>query len=138
MSEKSRIIFDTNLWISFLITNNLTQLDSALISKKCIILFSQELLDEFIEVAARPKLRKYFDNGALENLIETIEKFSEFIDVTSEVKFLKDPKDDFLLSLALDGNADYLITGDKELLNVKNYGKTEIISFSEFTVKVLI
>ncbi|MBK9257974.1 MAG: putative toxin-antitoxin system toxin component, PIN family [Saprospiraceae bacterium] len=132
---KSRVIIDTNLWISFLISNNFNKLDKILNSKHCTIIFSQELLDEFIEVSGRPKLMKYFGQSVLEAIVETIEEIAEFIDVTSQIKFLNDSKDDFLLSLAIDGKADYLITGDKELLEVKKYGDTEIISIAEFFLK---
>jgi putative PIN family toxin of toxin-antitoxin system len=135
MRKKSRVIIDTNLWISFLISNNFNKLDKILNSKHCSILFSQELLDEFIEVSMRPKLIKYFGQSELEAILETIEEFAEFIDVTSQIKFFNDSKDDFLLSLAVDGHADYLITGDKELLEVKKYGETEIISIAEFLLK---
>jgi len=43
-----------------------------------------------------------------------------------------DPKDNFLLALAKDGNADYLITGDNNLLSLKEFGKTKIVTLSEF------
>lgn len=78
---------------------------------------------------------RYFGQSSIEEILETIEEFAEFIDVTSQIKFLNDSKDDFLLSLASDGKADYLITGDKELLEVKKYGTTEIISIAEFLLK---
>lgn len=123
MSKKSRVIIDTNLWISFLIRNDYIKLDKIIESKHFTLIFSQELLEEFIEVSGRPKFIKYFEQSDLEAIIETIAGFSEFIDVTSEIKFLNDSKDDFLLSLAIDGKADYLITGDKELLEIKKYGK---------------
>ncbi|MBK8623401.1 MAG: putative toxin-antitoxin system toxin component, PIN family [Saprospiraceae bacterium] len=135
MSKKSRVIIDTNLWISFLIRNDFIKLDKIIASKHFTLIFSQELLEEFIEVSGRPKFIKYFEQSDLEAIIETITGFSEFVDVTSEIKFLNDSKDDFLLSLAIDGKADYLITGDKELLEVKKYGKTKIISMTEFLLK---
>jgi uncharacterized protein len=53
-----RIILDTNLWISFLITKDYSLLDKLLISGSYKLIFSQELLEEFIEVANRPKLKK--------------------------------------------------------------------------------
>lgn len=135
MNKKSRIIIDTNLWISYLISNNFNQLDKIINSKYCTIIFSQELMDEFIEVSSRPKLIKYFEQSDLENILENIDEIAEFIQVHSKVKFLNDSKDDFLLSLAVDGNADYLITGDKDLLEVKKYGTTEITSIAEFLDK---
>lgn len=135
MNKRSRIIIDTNLWISYLISNNFFQIDKIINSRFCIIIFSQELLDEFVEVSSRPKFMKYFEQSSLEKILENIEEFAEFIQVHSEVKFLTDSKDDFLLSLAIDGKADYLVTGDKELLEVKKYGDTEIISIAEFIAK---
>lgn len=135
MVKINRIIIDTNLWISFLISNQYNQLDFLISSKKCTFIFSQDLLDEFLEVASRPKLRSYFSNSDIESLLEIISEYSEFIEVISKIVFLQDAKDDFLLSLAVDGEADYLITGDKELIEVGKFNKTEIISMSEFLKK---
>jgi putative PIN family toxin of toxin-antitoxin system len=118
-----------------LISNDFLQLDRIIKSKFCIIIFSQELLEEFIEVSSRPKFIKYFEKSSLDKILENIEEFAEFIEVHSAVIFFNDSKDDFLLSLAVDGNADYLITGDKELLEVKKYCDTEIISISDFISK---
>ena len=46
---------------------------------------------------------KYFEQSSLEKILENIEEFAEFIQVHSKVKFFYDSKDDFLLSLAIDG-----------------------------------
>ena len=43
-----------------------------------------------------------------------------------------DPKDDFLLALAKKSNADYLVTGDNDLLDIKIYRKTKIITITNF------
>lgn len=72
-NKGSRIILDTNLWISFLITNNSSKLDELLFAKRCMLIFSRELLDEFLEVANRPKFRKYFSKTDIENILETID-----------------------------------------------------------------
>ena len=44
----------------------------------------------------------------------------------------RDPKDNFLLALAHDGKADYLLTGDNDLLVMKKFGRTKIVKISEF------
>lgn len=51
---KNRIIIDTNLWISFLLSKDYTKLDKLFNSDSLVLLFSSELLDEFVEVARRP------------------------------------------------------------------------------------
>ena len=127
-----RLILDTNLWISFLISSKYEKLDELLYNQKCKLLFSQELLEEFVAVAKRPKLRKYISRDELEDLLETIDEVAEFVNVTSEILECRDPKDNFLLSLAVDAKADYLLTGDKDLLVLKEIGVTEIRILSDF------
>ena len=112
--RKNRIIIDTNLWISFLLTNDFSKLDKVFVDKRVILLFSQILLDEFLEVAQRSKFKKYFSLPDLERLLLQIKNEAEFIEVTSDIRLCRDPKDDFLLSLAKDGKATHLITGDKD------------------------
>jgi putative PIN family toxin of toxin-antitoxin system len=128
----SRIIIDTNLWISFLIKKNFTRLDEIIFSKKCVLIFSEELLEEFLTVAKRPKFRRFFSSSDIEEILETIQEYAEFIEVTSKTEVCKDPKDNFLLSLSMDGNADFLLTGDSDLLILTKFRKTSIITISDF------
>jgi len=65
-------------------------------------------------------------------MLITFEPFIDLVSVKSNVKVCRDSKDDFLLALAKDGKADYLLTGDKDLLEIKNFGKTIILTISEF------
>lgn len=131
-NKVSRFIIDTNLWISFLITKNHSKLDKILFSGKFILVFSKELLDEFLEVTNRPKFRKYFSKTDIEDILTTIEEYADFVKVNTKVDLCRDFKDNFLLSLATDGNADFLITGDDDLLVLKQFRETEIITISNF------
>lgn len=127
-NKTSRIIIDTNLWISFLITKDFTKLDDIIFSRKCILVFSQELLEEFLAVAKRPKFRRFFSPSDIEDILETIEEYADFVNVTTTVEVCRDPKDNFLLSLSVDGKADYLLTVDKDLLDLKTFSTTTIIT----------
>ena len=66
---KSRIVIDTNLWISFLLTKDFSAFDKFISTPNLTLLFSSELLEEFIEVAQRPKFKKYFSPSDLEELL---------------------------------------------------------------------
>jgi uncharacterized protein len=55
-----------------------------------------------------------------------------FIEVSSTVDVCRDIKDNFLLALAKDGKASHLLTGDKDLLVLKNFGKTKILTIAEY------
>ena len=129
---KDRVIIDTNLWISFLITKDHSKLDKILSDKLATLLYSQELIDEFIEVAQRPKFRRYFSADDLQALLLAMSDRAIFIDVSSTVTVCRDEKDNFLLALAKDGKASHLITGDKDLLVLKRFGKTKILSITEY------
>ncbi|MEO5945778.1 MAG: putative toxin-antitoxin system toxin component, PIN family [Chitinophagaceae bacterium] len=110
--KKHRIVIDTNLWISFLLSSNYSTIDPFFSNDNIVLLFSQELIDKFIEVAQRPKFRKYFSLVDLEDLLTKVRGKGKFISVTSDIEICQDPKDNFLLELAKDGKATYLITGD--------------------------
>ncbi|MFM7601418.1 MAG: putative toxin-antitoxin system toxin component, PIN family, partial [Pseudanabaena sp.] len=64
-----RVVIDTNIWISFLIGKTLSGLSEAIISGQVIVLFSNDLFSELIEVLNRPKFKKYFSASAIEELI---------------------------------------------------------------------
>lgn len=65
-------------------------------------------------------------------LIETVQEYAEFFVVESKAEICRDLKDNFLLSLSKDSKADFLITGDKDLLDLKQFESTKIITMTEF------
>ena len=131
----TKIIIDINLWVSFLISKDYSKLDEIIFTQKVSLVFSQELLDEFLEVASRPKFRRFFVAKDIEEILETIDEYADFVKVKSKIELCRDPKDNFLLSLSADGKADYLLTGDKDLLDLVNFGKTKILTISQFLTK---
>jgi putative PIN family toxin of toxin-antitoxin system len=130
--KKIRAILDTNLWISFILTRDFSRLDALFQQNRVQIIVSMELLEEIIEVVQRPKFRKYFQEDDLHLFLRLIENRAEIIPIKSKVNACRDPKDDFLLSLALDGNATHLISGDKDLLSLKKFRNTRILSIKDF------
>ena len=131
-AEKHKLILDTNLWISFLLTSNYTRLDQLLADNRATLLFSQELLNEFITVAQRPKFKKYFSLTDLQTILSAIRPKAEIIVVMSSVDLCRDPKDNFLLALALDGSATHLLTGDQDLLVLEKVGLTQILTLTDY------
>ena len=112
-----RIVIDTNLWIHFLISKNYLNLDRDLSRGKAQLIFSQGLLDEFLEVIERPKFQKYFSSDDIIDILNIIDNHADFVQVSSQIEVCRDKKDNFLLSLCVDASADFLITGDKDLLD---------------------
>ena len=130
--KKVRIVVDTNLWISFLISLPTEQrLRRLLLSNKIDILFSRELFEELEATAKRRKFRRYFDSVQVDMLLQILIEVVEIIDVHSAMEICRDPNDNFLLAMAQDGNADYLITRDNDLLVLKQFGTTKIVTLKE-------
>ena len=131
-SQKDKVIIDTNLWISFLLSKDFAKLDKLIASQQIILLFCYELLEEIVDVTQRKKFRKYFPINDVEILLEQIRKEAIFITPTTVTFSCRDSKDNFLLSLALDGNATHLITGDKDLLILEKVGNTKILTITDY------
>jgi uncharacterized protein len=127
-----RLIVDTNLWISYLIGGSISKLNLVFEHPDITVLFSQKLLEEIADVITRPKFLPLFAEGDAEHLLKLFYQLGETVIVTSSVNVCRDPKDNFLLALAADGQADLIVTGDNDLLEMRFFGKTAIVSYSEF------
>lgn len=135
-STPLRVILDTNLWISYLISKRLRKIDALFDENGVTLIFNEELMEEFFEVAQRPKFGKYFTSADLENLLALFDVYGEWVQVVSSVDLCRDAKDNFLLALAKDGKADYLITGDQDLLIIKKFEDTDILTYAEFEIRL--
>jgi len=132
MPRQSKIIIDTNLWISFLIGKELQNLKGSILTEQIKLMTTDQLNMELRVVTSREKLRKYFDQDKINDLFSFLEIIAENVKVKKIEKVCRDEKDDFLLALAKESKAEFLITGDKDLLTMKSYGKTEIITAKRF------
>ena len=132
-----RVVIDTNIWISFLIGKSLTGLSEFLISGQVIVLFSDALFRELIEVLKRPKFKKYFSETAIENLVTLLYEKVDLIEINHHFEDCRDTKDNFLLNLAVSGRANYLVTGDADLLILNPFQDVEIISYQHFQNLIL-
>ena len=132
--EKIRVIVDVNIWISFLIGRRLQRIFDALVKPQITLIFSKELLDELYAVTQRPKLRKYFaSREKVEELLSFLPTMGEMVELPEIfTERCRDCKDDYLLELAIRSNADFIVTGDKDLLVIKTIGGCQIVTASEF------
>lgn len=133
--QSKKVILDTNLWISFLITRKFQEVDDLIQNQQITLIFSNESIEEFVQVAYRPKFRKYFTRKDIKHILDSFDQYGELTTVLSNIKICRDQKDNFLLNLALDSKADYLVTGDKDLLVLEKLETTTILNFTDFIQK---
>ena len=96
------------------------------------LLCSEKLFCELDRAVSKPYPAKRIVRADYGRLILRLRANAEFVDIHSEINVCRDPKDDYLLALAKDGNADYLITGDIDLLTLNEFEKTKIVLLSDF------
>lgn len=130
-----KIILDTNWYISATINRKSRRvLYEILTNPDLQVIYSQEILQEYLEVIRRARFRKFVSKRQVLRFINLIlPKMSEVF-ITTSVQISRDKDDDYLLAMALENNAQFLITGDLDLLVLKQIGNTKIITMSEFQI----
>jgi putative PIN family toxin of toxin-antitoxin system len=121
MRETPRVVLDTNLFVSAFISpagtpNQLLQLWE---QGRIILLTSSELIHEVDSVLHRASIKEryHLTEEQISRLLTRLHLTAEWVmPLTPLPLHSRDPKDDHLLAFALGGNADYLITGDHDLL----------------------
>ena len=134
--KPSKIIIDTNIWISFLIGKELQDLKDLIVSEKVKVITTDQLINEIKLVTSRDKLKKYFNQDKVSDLISLLDILADKVKIKKIDTICRDPKDDFILALSKESRANYLITGDKDLLEIKVYGRTKIVTMKQFKEKV--
>jgi putative PIN family toxin of toxin-antitoxin system len=135
-NKKVKVIFDTNVWISFLIGKRLAIIKQYISDGSITIITTEQLLTEIKMVTNREKLKKYFSEESVKELIELLETIAKKIEIKPTHFINRDPKDNFLLDLIDFSKADYLVTGDKDLLAHNPFKTANILTPTDFEKKL--
>ena len=127
-----KVVIDTNIWISFLIGKLLAGFDDYILEGQLAVVISDEQLEEITTVLGRPKFRKHFSPDDIDEFLSLLYKSARIVKIHHTIKDCRDEKDNFILETALRGKADYIVTGDKDLLVLNPYRGKKIIGFREF------
>lgn len=128
-----KVVVDTNLWISFLLHGKVYRSLLDIISRRDVLLvLTKYSIDELVSVASRPKFAKYIPQEALNAFVDFLLEEGEFYTLLEIPKRCRDPKDDYLLELASIAGADFILSGDDDLLSMHHIGSCRIIRLSDF------
>lgn len=133
--KSHRLVVDSNVWISYLLTKLFAKLNELISSGTFRLLYSEALLLELADVLERPKIKTQIGPADVAELFKRIREQGTEVMVTSVVEVCRDPNDDKILELCKDGKAELLVTGDKDLLVLKKFGRTLIMSPLQFLEK---
>ena len=130
-----RVVLDTGILIAALITRDTPpdRIYQAWRKRRFELVTSEWQLDEFRRVSRYPKLRKYLQPIEVGNLVNGLRHQALLLDDLPDVELSADPDDNPLLAMAIAGEVDYLVSGDKrDVLSLKKVGKTRIITARRF------
>ena len=134
-----RVLLDANILISYLLTARATSPIRAVITAAISGVYTLLLPDAVLEEVARTArvsayLARRLTLEEVSALADLLRPLSESIPIiTAEFPALtRDPKDDYLLAYAVVGQADYLVTGDRDLLTLGEVEGVRIVSPADF------
>ena len=133
MFSIDRSILDTNVLVSSLIRRGKPRLLwGKVLDGKVRLLIFEDILSKFDEVTRRPKLKKYIGLGRLKRFTKVLIRRAEIVDVRTRVPQLtEDPNDTMIVEAAVNGEADYIVSGDKHLLSLMEFGGIKIVAVDQ-------
>ena len=131
--QVKRVVLDTNVLISALLfRGGLSKIVGLWQKGKIIPIISKKTFSELVTVLEYPKFS--LTQEETDSIIKyEILPYFEIVEVVKDVKGIcRDPEDDKFISCAISGSADYIVSGDKDLFDLKQYKSIEIIKASDF------
>lgn len=123
-----RFVIDTNTLVSHMLMPESIPAKAVSYSlENGKILISDDTLMEIGEVLSREKFDRYVSIEDRQEFIRLLARISENVEIIRRVKACRDPKDDKFFELAVNGDADTIITGDKNLLGLNPFENIRMI-----------
>ncbi len=126
-----RVVFDTNIFISALVIPG-SLADKALsriIERQDELVISMDIIKEVVSVLSSKFGR---EREALSHVAVILRDLGELVRHDQQVRVFKDEPDNGILECAVFGKADLLVTGDKEMLRLKDYMGIRITSLRDY------
>ncbi len=130
-----RVIFDTNIYFALVAFKNpalqefFTQLKN---NKQIQIIYSDHIKDELVKNLEEKKYK--FANKDIDNLFKGVQLATTTLNKKRQPETLRDQEDWHLFALAHFSQANYLVSGDKDILSLKpSWNKTQILTLREFS-----
>ena len=140
--RKDRFVLDSNIWISYLITQTEQRLVDIINNNDLIIFSCEELFEELNRVLNYSHLKKF--NVNIKYALKIVKSITVFYSITYPLKryIPNDEADDYLIALTLQTNSGFVVSGDKHILSEKNnlerkYKKLRILTKAEFEAKFI-
>lgn len=128
-----RIVIDTNVLISAIFwTGKPKQLLNHVRRQKITFVTSNQLLDELRQILVRQDKPFHLQDNEADQVVEALTGCAEVVESHSQLTVCHDEMDNRVIACAIDGKAEYIVTGDLHLLGLRSYQSVKIMTVSDF------
>ncbi len=131
-----KAVLDTNVWVSAIIWGGLpASIIKAAENGKVLIIVSEEILQEISKTLAYLRLREIYEEIGVtrEELMEAVLRVGKLVKVGTRLNIVpEDPADNKFVECAVDGDTDYVVSGDVHLLGLEHYQRIRMLSVRRF------
>ena len=126
-----RVVFDTNIFVSALVVpgRRVDEALSRIIEGRDTLVVSRPIIRELLDVLARNFAR---DAEELSRVAVFVADLGNLVEPNRELSVLSDEADNRVLECAVTGQADLLVTGDREVLSLGEYEGVQIVTLREY------
>ena len=136
MLPGERVVVDTNTIISgILLPQSVPGQVLQLLAGTATLIFSPATRDELLGVLARKKFDRYVSAEARERAAVILVRDAEMVSPRRFAQICRDPKDDKFLDAAHAGKADYLISGDEDLIDLQTFEGIPIVTARRYLTR---
>lgn len=122
-----RVVVDTNILVSALINRGKPRRLVLKLFEEHTVILSRQMLAELADVLTRDKF--IVKTSQVESFLAILVRKSKIVTPSSRFKVIsEDPDDDVVLNTAYAGKAEYIVTGDRHLLALKEFKRTKIVT----------
>ena len=127
-----RVVCDTNVLISAaIVPSGKPRRVVELVRSNGRLLICADAIVELATRLARPKFDRYLSHEARQSFLDGLVSVAEIVPVSGTLHVCRDPDDDKILETAIEGKADCLVTGDKDLLALRPCGENGSVDLIE-------
>ena len=126
-----RVVLDTNIFVSMALGGHVGKINDEWRAGKFILVVSEDIVSEYLDVLQRPKL--HLKSRTIAAIVSRVYRRAEFVAPEEKIfVILADTSDNKFLEAAITGKTDYIVSGDKHLLDLREFRSIPIITAREF------